>query len=408
MLAYFFDLIFLFAAVLAIPVAVIFLEIAAAIFLSQPDSVVNASDRVRRPVAVIIPAHNESTGIVATIKDVTAQLDESDRVLVIADNCSDDTASVASMAGAEVIVRNDAGKVGKGHALDFGLRHLSLNPPEIVIVIDADCRLSNDAINVLALNCGITRRPIQALDLMRAPSGAAINFHVAEFAWRVKNLVRPLGLGALNLPCQLMGTGMAFPWEVIRSAELDTSRIAEDLILGLDLAAAGTPPIFCPSAIVTSDFPSSEVGAKTQRQRWELGHIGVVLTTVPRLLWHAIVKRNWPLLALTLDSAVPPLTVLGLLVVAIFILAAVSMLFGNSPAVTIVSAFSFAGFCIAIVFSWWQFGRDLLPLKHVWLVAPFVLSKFPLYRQILMRGTRIKWVRTERTKKIKEDSASKS
>jgi len=401
MLVYFFDLIFLFAAVLAIPVAVIVLEIAAAIFLSQPDSVVNATNGVRRPTAVLIPAHNESTGLVATIQDIKAQLDENDRVLVVADNCSDDTAYVASRAGAEVIVRNDVSKIGKGYALDFGLRHLSLDPPEIVIVIDADCRLSKGAIDLLATNCGITRQPIQALDLMRAPNGTAINFQVAEFAWRVKNLVRPLGLSALNMPCQLMGTGMAFPWEVIRSAELGTSRVAEDLRLGLDLAAAGTPPIFCPSAIVTSNFPSSDVGAKTQRQRWELGHIGVVLTTMPRLLWHAIIKRNWTLLALTLDAAIPPLTVLGLLVVAIFILAAVSVAFGNSPAVTIVSAFSFASFWIAIVFSWWHFGRDILPLKRVWLVAPFVLSKFPHYHQILMRGTHIKWVRTERDKKMK-------
>ena len=54
---------------------------------------------------------------------------------------------------------------------------------------------------------------MQILDLMTAPEDSPINYRVAEFAWRVNNWVRPLGLAALGLPCQLMGTGMAFPWD---------------------------------------------------------------------------------------------------------------------------------------------------------------------------------------------------
>ena len=110
--------------------------------------------------------------------------------------------------------------------------------------------------------CESTRRPVQALYLMTAPPGSAINHQVAEFAWRLKNHVRPLGLKALGLPCQLMGTGMAFPWGVIRSAELASGFIVEDLKLGLELAAGGHPPAFS-SAMVTSTFPSSAEGRTT-------------------------------------------------------------------------------------------------------------------------------------------------
>ena len=101
---------------------------------------------------------------------------------------------------------------------------------------------------------------------MTAPDQSTINYQMAEFAWRVKNWVRPLGLSALGLPCQLMGTGMAFPWAVIRSAKLASGQIVEDLNLGLDLAMAGSPPIFCPSAQVTSRFPISAAAAERQRQ----------------------------------------------------------------------------------------------------------------------------------------------
>ena len=92
------------------------------------------------------------------------------------------------------------------------------------------------AIDQLVAACSTTDRPVQALYLMTEPDGSTINHQNAEFAWRGKNRVRPLGLAKLNLPCQLMGTGMAFPWRVIRAAR-SCARVdrAEDLKLGLEL-----------------------------------------------------------------------------------------------------------------------------------------------------------------------------
>jgi hypothetical protein len=107
------------------------------------------------------------------------------------------------------------------------------------------------------------------------------------------------------LPCQLLGTGMAFPWDVIYSADLGSGQIVEDLKLGLDLTLAGHPPVFCPSARVTSEFASSVKGASTQRKRWEQGHLDTILKTAPRLLTIAIARRDWNLLAIALDLAVP-------------------------------------------------------------------------------------------------------
>src|SRR5436853_418709 len=54
--------------------------------------------------AVLIPAHNEGAGTLPTIGDVRAQLAPGDRIVVVADNCTDDTAAIAQAAGAEVIV----------------------------------------------------------------------------------------------------------------------------------------------------------------------------------------------------------------------------------------------------------------------------------------------------------------
>ena len=338
-------LLLILAGLLAIPSVTLCLEIAAG--LLRPNvSVRSAGARWR--VAVLVPAHNESMGIASTLEDIKGQLRDGDDLLVVADNCTDDTAAVARTSGADVLERNDPERIGKGYALDWGLRHLEGNPPEIVVMIDADCRLAEGAIDQLASNCSTTGRPVQALYLMKSPDGSQINHQIAEFAWRVKNWVRPLGLRALNLPCQLMGTGMAFPWRVIRGANLATGWIVEDLKLGLDLAAAGHQPLFCPSARVTSQFASSARGTEIQRSRWEHGHIQTMVKHAPRLAWAAITRGSFSLLALTLDLTVPPLSLLALLLMLMFLVTGIAALLGMAFPALIVSAACLVGCTIAI------------------------------------------------------------
>ena len=384
------------AGLLSVPVGVFFLEVIAAIVLPQRGPKTREVNNLRKRVGILVPAHNESIGLQPTIKDIKGQLRPRDRLLVVVDNCYDDTAAVAMTAGAEVVERHDPEKIGKGYALDWGLVHLSADPPAIVIIIDADCRLGEHAIDRLATTCAMTGRPVQALDLMVAPDESPLDYRVAEFAWRVKNWVRPLGLSALNLPCQLMGTGMAFPWELISRADLASGRIVEDLRLGLDLALAGSPPLFLPTAVVTSHFPTSTEGAATQRQRWEHGHLATIATAAPRLIYLAIVRGNVRLLALTLDMMVPPLAVLGVLLIGAFAVAGIAAFFGASSAALIVSAAGLIAFALAIFLSWLKFGRDVLPPRALLSIGPFFVGKLWLYARLLSRGVVTQWVRTDR------------
>lgn len=386
------------AVFLAVPVIVFFVEIVAAVSLSGRRNPVNARHDIRRRVAVLVPAHDESAGLLPTLADIKSQLRPGDRVVVVADNCSDDTAAVAAAAGAVVTERRDPIRIGKGYALDCGIRRLSLDPPDIVILIDADCRLAANAIVELTTMCAMTGRPVQALYLMTAPDQSRINHRVAEFAWRVKNWIRPLGLNALGLPCHLVGTGMAIPWEVMRFADLATGMIIEDVQLGLDLAKAGHPPIFCPSARVTSEFASSTKGAEIQRSRWEHGHIHTIVNVAPKLLWLAIRQHNKELLALTLDIVVPPLSLLLMLVVGMFLLASFAALIGLSAVPLLVSTGSFLALLLATILAWWKCGRSVLPLGATLSIAPYALGKIGLYGRILFRRMEVRWIRTDRSK----------
>src|SRR5262249_48602977 len=137
-----------FSSLLAIPTGLFFLEIVAAV--TQRHGAKPVASTARSRVTILVPAHNEGAGLLPTIGDLKPQLRSGDRLLVVADNCTDDTASIAAAAGVEVVERHDREKIGKGYALDWGLRHLVADPPDVVVMVDADCRLADGAIDRLA------------------------------------------------------------------------------------------------------------------------------------------------------------------------------------------------------------------------------------------------------------------
>jgi cellulose synthase/poly-beta-1,6-N-acetylglucosamine synthase-like glycosyltransferase len=214
----------------------------------------------------------------------------------------------------------------------------------------------------------------------------------------LKNWVRPLGLKALGLPCQLMGTGMAFPWDLIRSADLANRLITEDLKLGLDLALAGSPPIFCPFPGVTSEFPRTVEAARSQRQRWERGHIGSIATIVPRFIFLAVVRGDLNLLVLALDAAVPPLSLLVMLVTIISVAAGLAMVLGVSSAAISVSLASLVALVAGVFLSWLKYGRDILQPSSILLIFSYLFGKLPLYIKILSGKFDLEWIRTGRRK----------
>src|SRR5580698_6334906 len=109
------------AVLLTVPSAVFAIEVVASLFFRRRQA--SPASEPRSRVAVLVPAHNEAAGIAETLDNIMAQLGPRDRLLVVADNCSDDTANIATARGAEISVRSDTKRIGKGYALDWGLHH---------------------------------------------------------------------------------------------------------------------------------------------------------------------------------------------------------------------------------------------------------------------------------------------
>jgi cellulose synthase/poly-beta-1,6-N-acetylglucosamine synthase-like glycosyltransferase len=380
------------AAVLLVPVIVLFIQIL--LSLTSPDRTRQIPGE-RRRLAVLMPAHNEASAIAASIRSIVPQLSATDRLVVVADNCSDETHTTAKSEGAEVIVRTNQMRRGKGFALDFGIQYLQEDPPEVVVIIDADCFVAPGTIDKLARLTTRTDRPVQALYLMHAPRNTTPQMRIAEFAFLVKNLVRPTGLHRLGLPCQLMGTGMSFPWMCISTAPLATGHIVEDLKLGVELAYRGYMPLFCSEALVTSRFASANEGTQSQRTRWEHGHIGVILSDAPRLLLASILKMDVRLMSMALDLSVPPLALLALLNAAIWIVSVIILAGANMLVPVVISTTSLGLLVISVLLAWGRYGRRVVSLVDLGFAIFYAAVKIPLYARFLV-ARQMDWVRSKR------------
>lgn len=345
--------------------------------------------------AVIMPAHDEAAIIARGIAAILPQLAETGRLLVVADNCSDETAQAASRAGAQVTIRRDATRRGKGHALAHGLRALAAAPPEVVIVVDADCVAMPGSLALLARHCAATGRPVQARYAMLAPPLPSPADKVSRLAWTIKTFVRPLGSAHLGWPCQLMGSGMALPFAPLGRFDLATGHLAEDQKLGAEFALAGLAPLFCPEAGIVSQLPGAEAGKRQQRTRWEHGHLAIIAEFLLPLARRAVARRSPHLLAFTLDLCTPPLTLLAMLLLLLEGAGLAWFAATGATAPLLAASATLACFAASITAAWRRFGRDVISWRELAAGPAYGLRKLPSYARFLIRR-RIDWVRTER------------
>jgi cellulose synthase/poly-beta-1,6-N-acetylglucosamine synthase-like glycosyltransferase len=392
-----------------LPIAVFSIECFAAVLLrngpgrmslrhAASQTAVATADSENRPRAVVlIPAHNEQLVIEQTLDAIRSSQSAAteNSVLVIADNCDDQTAELAGRTGAKVVVRIDSDHRGKGYALHSGLQSLRDNPPDVVVVIDADCLPQPQTIDTLARLAWSTQRPVQALNLTDRNAAAGPIQAVSLLGNRFTNMIRPLGLLSLGVPCRLMGTGMAIPWRLAENVELAGGSLVEDMQLGIDLTLQGHLPLFCPDARVTSALPPADRAFVSQRTRWDHGHLRTAAVQIPPLLAAALRRRSWPLLGVALDLSIPPLTLLVALWLGAAILAGVAWWFGASWTPMALLAGGGAALAAALGLGWAVFCRRQVSLLAFAAVPLYMFRKLPIYARLLFRRQHA-WVRTER------------
>ena len=237
-------------------------------------------------VTVLVPAHDEAGQIAACVRSLRGQdyapglVD----VLVVADNCADDTAARAAAAGARVLVRTDPGARGKGRALRWATDRLLAgdDAPDAVAIVDADSEAAPDFLSTLVRRFEAGAEAVQGESLLAEDGSRAAALRAAAFL--LVNRVRPAGRAALGLPCTLCGNGMLLGRDLLRRRPWDAYSSAEDVEYTLHLRAAGVGVAFARGAVVRSPAAPTRAAAAQQELRWEGGRAHLARTWIPALV----------------------------------------------------------------------------------------------------------------------------
>ena len=97
------------------------------------------------------------------------------------------------------------------------------------------------------------------------------------------------------------------------------------------------------------------------------------------------------MLGLACDLLIPPLAMLTLLCLSVFIL---SFLLGNKLAILAASGL-LGGLLLAVLLAWVKFGRDIISFKQLCYAPVYALVKIPLYLKFFI-NRQVEWVRSKR------------
>lgn len=236
----------------------------------------------RRRIAILIPAHNEELLIADTVSNARRQdyPDDSMLVFVIADNCSDKTAALASVAGARVFVRT--GNPGKGQGLYDAFELLLKEDWEAFLVMDADSHLHPGALSAIndAIEAGSQALQIRygVLNPDESIRTRAMELSTASF-----NALRPLGKVCLGLSAGINGNGFCLTRETVERVPYLAHSIVEDIEYHMLLLKSGIKVGFLDHVWVKAQMPVGGRGATVQRVRWERGRIITIRNYAPAL-----------------------------------------------------------------------------------------------------------------------------
>lgn len=302
-------LVTLFAALLALaslPGTLLLALLTVAAMVYRPRPVATAS---RTRLAVVIPAHNEAAHIercVASVLESAAANAAADTaVVVVADNCEDDTAALATAAGARVLERHDSQRRGKGYALDHAFRTLATEPFDAFVVVDADSVVSTHFVAAMAARFADGADAVQCR-YTALNAHASLRTRLMNVALMAFNVLRPRGREALGLSAGILGNGFGLSAGTLAAVPYVAASVVEDLEYHIMLVRHGRRVHFVDDAWVRADMPTGGTGSRTQRARWEGGRLLMlrkhlaglvreVLSGKPRLLEPAMDLMLLPL-----------------------------------------------------------------------------------------------------------------
>ena len=345
----------------------------------------------------LIPAHDEElliAGCVRSLVDMTYP-PASRRIIVIADNCSDQTALIAREHGAETLVRDDRDARGKPRALAWALDQIVLRDWDACVIVDADSTVAPGFASGLAKLAPLNDIAFQSnigmlneFDNWLTRLGGVLSRCRYEVTYPLKQ--------SAGLNCPINGNGMGFGTNLLIRDGWRAFSITEDSEQYAVYTEEGVAIRHASEANLFSQEPRSLGQGVTQRRRWLAGRIRIIrdwavrLVLSPRIGWH---QKLDAFVELGLASPV-----LHLLVALLVVVAALVGVRGNSGWwIAALAAGSLAALAVSTVV---VIVRHPQPWRTF--LSFFMLPVYAVWRLVVLVGTLLTlrdttWRRTART-----------
>lgn len=349
-------------------------------------------------IAILIPAHDEENGIEASLLSIKS-LDypvADMEIIVVADNCSDGTASVARRHTNSVYERTDPGNRGKGFALHWAMENTDILRYDAIVFLDSDCVVPRNFLKVMAWHLQQGERIIQSYNGTEwdARNPFSILSHVGNVLEnRLFNYPKSL---LPHLTAFLQGTGMCISTEILRRQAWRSFSITEDIGYALELILTGERIRYTVHTFCMSSEASTRRAMTVQKVRWTSGWRNLLMDYAGRLLHAYRVQREYMYLDALFSLLLQNKTVYLSLMILLFVFSVTL-----ADPVFVVIQLSLIGFFagyVAIGFfcsglyrqkGAWK-GIALSPVYLAWMAGVFALS--------LAGRSRNDWFRTPRGK----------
>jgi cellulose synthase/poly-beta-1,6-N-acetylglucosamine synthase-like glycosyltransferase len=271
--------------------------------MDRQNSGLDALQRLGEPeplLTAVIPAHNEAGSIAATIRSLRRQTQSPDRITVVCDNCTDTTADIAMLAGAEVLFTHD-NAAKKAGALNQALSQLLpfLRDEDQVLIMDADSHLNPGWLDAAGrvLRGNSTSGAVCGVFLGEPGPGLVRQLQRNEYIRYARQVERrrqvPVlsGTGTLFRASSLRQVAAERGYQLpgIRGEYYSSESITEDDEITLALKTLGHRCLAIKGCETTTELMPNWRALWTQRIRWQKGALSDLrrygLSAVTSIYW---------------------------------------------------------------------------------------------------------------------------
>jgi cellulose synthase/poly-beta-1,6-N-acetylglucosamine synthase-like glycosyltransferase len=325
--------------------------------------------------AVLIPARNEQNVVGALIKSLQEQdyPKELFDILVIPNNCTDDTENAAISAGAKVIHCTEPVST-KGEVLHQILEKLS-GQYDAYCVFDADNIVDSQFLarmnDAIAAGAKVAKSRQCALNPYDNWVSGGYDLYFQSI-----NLLHSKARMPFALSAKLIGTGFMVTDAILQKLNgWNTVTLTEDIEFAVQCAQIGEKVYFVPDALTYDEEPLSFAVSMRQRRRWSAGVQSVANRYTGRLLW---MKPCWLRLDLVVHINMIYAQLLALIPVVYGMLGMpIAQLFSNL--LITAAGFWLGGMAMGLALSVTA-GRDpLQQWKAIVMYPAYIASWYPLH-----------------------------